>query len=279
MDVARAFSLDADRTCSLFFFTTFPLFFCFLSRRLVCNSHPEDFSNAAYKAGEHAAVSSTPKRSFNRGDPGSADPTHLHSTDASAAISTMAGIVEDRIGDASGDAADLQSMATVAKAVALAVATRAQADEDGGVDDDGVAGVDRPPGIADGASASASADAAGAGMLRDFAKRTGVEPLVMTAAIGGPVPLPPPAVPAPSTCRDTEDESEYEAQPTEYGSAVVTATGAATPFAHVHGEHDVISLPAKLVLPDTVLQVSALRGALHLSARGDFLFSCRGLLS
>ena len=259
-----------------------PLHFCFRFRRLVCNSHPEDFSNAAYKAGEHAVVSSTPKRTFNRGDPGSAGLTHLPSTDASSAMLTIAGIVEDRIGDASGDAADLQSMATVAKAVALAVATRAQADEDGGVDDDGVAGVDRPPGIADGVSASASADAAGAGMLRDFAKRTGVEPLVVTAAVVGPVPLPPPAVPPPSAFRDTEEESEYEAQATESGSAVVTATGAATPFAHVHGEHDVISLPAKLVLPDTVLQVSAPRETLRLSARVlqvGFIFSCRGLLS
>lgn len=231
---------------------TFLLFSALCHRRMVCDFSPEDFSGAGYKAGEHAAPSSSLKAALKPSVEESAAAA-VRPNPASSVLETVAGVVDVNDGDA--DVTDLLAMASVAKAVAAAASGRAQIDEDGVTEDESVA--NQAPGASDGGAATGDADRDG-GMLRDFAKRPGSTPPSSAAVT---VPLIPTTTAAAATVfRDTEDDAEVEALPIDGGPAAATATGAATPFAHVYGERDILALPAKLVLPDTVLQVGYIAG-------------------
>lgn len=201
---------------------------------------PRDFSGAAYKAGEHAIkpalVQKAPSAMLSRNaleDTSSGDKSKINATDDTLLTSL---------------ATDLSSMASVAKAVAAAAATslRTQGDEDVGIEDESL-----PSGTATPHNETTT------GMLRDFAKRPTAEPPPCTAAPASvplsPALLIPASIPGPLTFRDTEEDVDILRL--SDGPVATTATGAVTPFAHTHGERDVIFLPAKMIMPDSVLQV------------------------
>jgi hypothetical protein len=135
---------------------------------MVYDFSPEDFSGAGYKAGEHAAPSSSLKAALKPSVENSIV-TAAHATLASTTLETVAGVVDDN--DSDTDVTDLLAMASVAKAVAAAASGRAQIDEEGVAEDnDSVAS--QVPGASAAGAATRDADRDGA-MLRDFAKRPG----------------------------------------------------------------------------------------------------------
>jgi hypothetical protein len=268
-------------------FSSTSRFFC---RRLVANLDPEDFSSRAYKAGEHVGT-----RTFSA----------LPSPSAAAALEFSTGIV----GDGSEGLSDMQSMETFAKAVVAAGGSSSDAAEDdagvdAGMDDDASAAA----GPADAAVVASSVEDTGV-FLRDFSSRAGetgaVTAAVPTQGVTAPAPLPPAGLTAISSAATShevaaevsdneEDNEEREAVSVATPSSRLVGTrpsaaahATATeslliPFAHVHGERDVLSLPAKLILPDSVLQVRLFEAALFflpLSCISALCHTCRVPLS
>ena len=222
------------------------------------NFDPKNYSNAKYKAGELPNVShSSIARVRGTSSQSDQKAAEITSNSNDALLFAASGVKDDGVDDGV-EGVDLISMASIAKAMAAAAAastTQAHImEEDGGTEDDSF-----PSQVPD----SAITEAPASGMLREFTtKRSGAESASL-AAVPAAVSVSPAApplaaqnIPTPLVFRDSEDEQpEIDMHPSDGASAAAKSTRATLPFAHAHGEHDVLALPAKLVLPDTVLQV------------------------